>query len=210
MNHRTVLMVTLIFFSINLKKINAQEHQIGFSTQIGKTTILDESESIALINPLSKKKDNKNYALKLNYFLTPNYSIFRIKTGIGFLNKKLNLDDLDYIEIPLGLEFVIGKKLNLLTGFSFSYRKLINKKNYATVIYNYENNVFSYEINLGLEYKLNNNFNFNIIYLIDKDINSSFFLLKTNPTGIGTSSINMKTSDGGIRVGVIYKLFKKK
>jgi len=165
---RSILLLILMSFFVST--YFAQKQQIGLSIGYGLNFYDDAYQGWR--TPFANYSVPNYFISGLNYFYTPKHAIFRFKSSLNYNSRFIHSSQLDYIEIPTGFDFVIGKRFNVILGTAFSFSYLIYYKNIYDKDFEKSKNLFQMrcEINAGFGFALNKKWEINLIYQRNFDI----------------------------------------
>lgn len=124
------LLICFIFLILNLvhnKTIQAQTHLVGLKFGKGKIVTHESLGMCGYNNPSNTNVFNGG----LTYSYIPKKAIFNLNTGLSYVYKDLfdNTLYLNYLRVPLGIDFTIGNKIQPVLGVGFSVSLLLKDNN---------------------------------------------------------------------------------
>lgn len=198
-----MLVFLLVSFSFTLF---SQTHQIGFSVGNGKSTIDD-----AINTPFFIGIDNSNFSQK-SYFLTTGFSymyypkkaFFNLNTGVNYSYRELSENNLylNYIRIPLGIDFILGKKIKFVLGTGFYLGALLNKNDIKAE----NSNLFQLGFSLkgGILLTITEKISLGSFYNKNEDITPIYTKEVFGISGNKEESIKIRGKDGFFSLGIFY------
>jgi hypothetical protein len=200
---KSLLFIILVLFA---SLLSAQKNQIGLDIGYGKTTIEDYQRP--LVSPFNK--DLSDYArIGIFYYYTPTKAFFSIKTGLTYDYKGQNSTNLNYLRVPLGLNFTIGHRIQCVFGCGFYSSFLIAYRRINDPNFEDSKNRFQLGVqgNLGVGFQVSSRLSLSIIFQNNFDLTNMYKDQRTAPSG-GEYSLDEKGYDGFIQVSLRRTLIK--
>lgn len=154
------------------------------------------------LKKLFDKNANNVLSISLLASYKPTKLIFCFDAGLTFKKVFSNKGTLDFLKIPLGLDFQIGKKHQILFGFGIYGQSLINQT--GTFNSNFIDFQLGYYWDLGYCYLINDKYSIFLKIQNDNDISELYraYGYHMDESVYSFSSI--------ISIGIKYKLICKK
>lgn len=132
--------------------IPAQEKYVGLDIGYGKTEF-DEKKDFEFVLPNSSELINYT-RIGFKMYYTPKQALFNINGGLAYDIKKHEESKLNYLRIPVGLDFNIGHKFQVILGAGFYLSYLFAEKNidYINFYKSLNRSQIGIQINLGFGY----------------------------------------------------------
>lgn len=193
MNKYLIIFILAISFSNGV--IIAQNKEIGVDIGYG-------------ISDINYTIEPSNYfQIGLNYYLHPIKAPFTIKTGITY-NYKGNKDiNFNFLKLPIGLDIIIGEKLNFILGGGFFVSYLVSYKGGENV-FNFEESKKRLQLvgeaNIGFAYQISEKIKVCLMCQFNNDITKLYYY-----PGSSFGGKNVKVIDGFCKLGVKYCINKE-
>lgn len=185
----------IILFTLLLSIISySQKKEIGVDIGYGKSAVIYKIEK------------SSYYQLGFNYYTQPLKAPFAFNTGIIYDFRGNNKINFNYLKIPIGLDFVIGKKLNFIFGggFYFSYLFFYNGTENLSNFEESKNRLqLGGKANIGFTYKISEKIVAFFICQINHDITSMY---ADDCASKATCPQSVKGVDGFIKLGIRYNI----
>lgn len=185
-----------LFILLNLNSF-AQYHQIGLSIGNGIATTLDKSWFI-----FDFKKNNFS-TVEFNYSYFPHEAIFNLNTGLNYNYLEGN----SLFKIPIGIDFVFGRKIQFSMGGGIYIRSLVYKNEILT-----EENINAVQLGgllrIGILVKMKENISFGLSYETNNDLTALYTKRRMSPGGAFYGEKKYLKSNH-LSLGLFYKLSKK-
>jgi hypothetical protein len=184
-------------FLIGVIHVSAQNIEVGAEFGLGP------SEFSSIKNTF-KNIDSKPYSLGLTGSYTPKSAIFSIGTGILYLfgNNSSEGQSLKMIQIPVGCDIKLGKKLFIIGGLGLYINGLIDPEvdniDYPAI-------QLGLYVNAGLGYKFNEKWSFDLKYKIEHDLTKLYTKEYPNHLG-GNTKENFYGNYGMLCFNLRYKI----
>lgn len=143
-----------------------------------------------------------------SYYFTPDSAFFQVKSGLEYCYRGNNDASFNLLNIPLGIDFLIGKKLQFIFGAGLQYSYILfydfspimTSNNYKIN----SNSQFSCKGNVGFSYQLNSKYKAKLLYQSNIDI-TDFYHSSMLYKGI-EYTFDSKGVDGFIAFSIVYSL----
>lgn len=196
------LITLLVLVSLELY---TQESEIGLNIGYGATVVDDYG--IAFVPPFYKETTDF-LRFGFCYYYSPKHSIFSLKTGIDYDYRAFEELKLNYLRIPFGLDFNIGKKIQFIIGAGLftscliAYSELSENDDFANSLNRFQLGWYG---NIGLGIKLSQNYNLSIKYQYNADMTKMYEGTRYSPGG-AKGTIDKKGYDSFIIMCLKFKL----
>jgi hypothetical protein len=174
------LIVTILFLNLDLK---AQNFEIGYEFGYGKIELYYPHSNLSAL-PIFSDFRSKYYRTGFTCYYSPDSSILSIKTGIIYnyikSEKSWQADNLKILQVPLGVDFRLGRKKHLMTGSGFYFNYLVFHKNNDVKFQNFQTGLY---INLGYIYAINKKLSFDLKCQYGYDLTKMFISYSYSPIG---------------------------
>ena len=199
------LLITFTFLTLN---IYSQKREVGFHMGYGNTHF--DGSSVNFI--LGQHKDfGQFYTLGFHYFHSMKGNILMFKTGLDHNRRIEDNKRLNYLSIPLGVDFNIGKKLTFVFGGGF-YGSFLIAYNGFSEYSDFEETKHRVQIgayyHLGLGFQMTEKLHLSIMTGKNNDI--SLVYQETFGHHGGQYTDNIRGFDGYIELCLRYCLFTGK
>ncbi|PKM78882.1 MAG: hypothetical protein CVU88_08670, partial [Firmicutes bacterium HGW-Firmicutes-13] len=141
----------------------------------------------------------------------PPEALFTIKTGLIYDFRKNNRYHFNYLKMPIGLDFIIGKKLNFIFGggFYLSYFFLYNEtKSNSYFEITISRLQLGGEVNVGFGYQISEKIKAYLMCQNNNDITKMYKYKRPNLAG-GTRWEYVRGIDTFCKLGIKYNINKK-
>ena len=163
---------------------------------------------------ISPFKDSSSRFIKvgLKYGYNPKNNKISIRSGVDFESRNYNFFNQSFIKIPLGIDLVLGKKLQCIAGLGTYIAFLLENSGGhlldVSMIPETNNFYHGAQLNLGIGYSISNDINIIIEYVTNFDY-SRMYKDKGPVYGIGPQYTNdVFGTDGYIDLTIKYRLKK--
>jgi hypothetical protein len=189
-----------LFILLNLNSF-AQLHQMGFSVGNGITTTNDKSWFL-----FDYKKNNLT-TVEFSYSYFPKEAIFNLNTGLIY--NYIEGDDLflNYLKIPVGVDFVIGDKVQFTVGGGL-YSQLLIHKNTIEVKKNINPVQLGGVLKIGILVKMKENIIARLTYSTTNDFTALYNESRMSPGGAYYDEKKYLKSNY-LSLGILYNLSKR-
>jgi Outer membrane protein beta-barrel domain len=200
---KILLFSTLILLA---GKLYSQNHEFGIELGAGQT-VIDEHSPI-FISPLLQE-EGKFRRIGISYTFSDSAGL-SLKYGLMFDQRISDGTDFNYLRLPVGVEFVLGSKIQLILGVGIYGSVLLSITDRNTYYKYYADQFKEFQIggsyNGGIGVQLSNKINLSVQYQKSFDFIRMFEEKRSSPGGI-PYSLNIHGFDGFLKLGVKYKVF---
>lgn len=197
-------LLSLLFILINLLSTNlfSQKSEIGFHMGYGNTDITNSSSKFIF----TKQKDfGQFYSVGFHYFHSLKGDILRFKSGLDHDRRIEDEKRLNYLRIPLGLDFTLGKRLQFVFGGGFYSSLLIAHSGFSWYS-DFEETKNWFQVgayyNLGLGFQITEKYHVSLMARKNIDISVIYKDIYEHHGGISREHI--KGYDGYIDICLRY------
>lgn len=197
------LLITFNLLSINLF---SQKSEIGFQIGYGNTHF-EESTSAKFL--FGKEKDfGQFYTLGIHYYQSAKGDVLRFRTGLNHNRRIEDKKRLNNLQIPIGVDFNLGRKIRFVFGGGFYGNLLISYTGFSEYsdFEETKNRIqFGAYYNLGIGIQITQKYHVSLMARKNNDISAIYKDIFSHHGGHYTEY--KKGFDGYIGLSLHYRLF---
>jgi hypothetical protein len=161
-NHFKYILVLYLFVSVSTF---AQTSEVGISSGYGKSDIGENAEVFLL--PYDKTGLRLNFfTAGLSYHFTPKKAFFLFNTGLNYIKKWDDGLSFNYLRVPLGIDFQLGKEVQFIAGGGFYASYLLPYSGVSSEDFENSKQVFQLGafLNAGIGLQLTERYHLSLFY----------------------------------------------
>lgn len=200
----------ILFFNLilTLVPLFAQENQIELNVGFGRTLFKSEAErnTSNWVNPRDNSLSDLSQ-IGFMYYHKPQQSFFRLKAGVSFYKRGEDINRLNYLRFPMGIDLQFGKKVYLIIGGGglFSILQSYREVEFADFPETRRNFQLIAQSNAGVGFKLNKDFSFTVGFQNNFDLTNIYLMNSLSPGGAAYSE-GVKGREGFFFFAFAYQL----
>lgn len=199
---KILLLSTLILLA---GKLYGQNHEFGIELGAGQT-VIDEHSPIFISPLLREEGEFRRVGISYTYSDSAGLGL---KYGLMFDQRISDGTDFNYLRLPVGVEFQLGNKIQLILGLGIYGSVLLSITDRNTYYKYYVGEFKEFQIggsySGGIGFQLSNKLNVSAQYQKSFDFIRMFEENRSSPGGI-PYSLNIRGFEGFLKLGVKYKI----